>query len=111
MSNISNIGGPQGQLPQKGVQDSAKAPGKPAAKADQATEQATQGKAADRAEVSQEGFNALLARAREAFEKTPDIREDLIEKVRSRIQSGYYDRPEVIEDLAGKLTQAFREEE
>jgi hypothetical protein len=103
MSNIGNISGPQGQIPQKRI-DTLDTQRKPADKSDSKAAPAPQ--AGDTADVQRDA--TLLAKAREAFEKSQAIREDRIAEVTERLKSGFYDRPEVIEALASGLARGLR---
>jgi hypothetical protein len=106
MSNIGNISGPQGQIPQKRI-DTLDTQKKPADKPDSKAAQASQAQqAGDTADVQRDG--TLLAKAREAFEKSQAVREDRIAEVTERLKSGFYDRPEVIEALASGLARGLR---
>jgi len=106
MSNIGNISGPQGQIPQKRV-DTTDIQQKSAGKPDpQAAESSPGQPASDTAEIQNDA--ALLAKAREAFEKTDGIRQDRVAEVAEKIKSGFYDRPEVIEALAEGLARGLR---
>jgi len=105
MSNIGNISGPQGQIPQKRVDtpDGQKSSGKP----DPQAAEASQGQqAGDTADIQNDA--ALLAKAREAFDKTDEIRQDRVAEVAEKLKSGFYDRPEVIEALAEGLARGLR---
>ena len=47
-------------------------------------------------------------KAREAFDKTDEIRQDRVAEVAEKLKSGFYDRPEVIEALAEGLARGLR---
>ncbi|MGM0380748.1 MAG: flagellar biosynthesis anti-sigma factor FlgM [bacterium] len=55
--------------------------------------------------------NARLARTvsrvQEAIRETPDVRADRVAEVRGRLESGEYDSPEVIDDVAERMTNVF----
>lgn len=58
----------------------------------------------DNVEISDEARKlAEQAQIREAVEASPDIREDKIAEVKERLQNGYYDNEEVLNDVAAKL--------
>jgi anti-sigma28 factor (negative regulator of flagellin synthesis) len=106
MSNISNIGGPQGHASQKPVSNT-KTGSQTSGKPDVASPVSGP---SDQADIGRESFESLLAKARTALKDTPEIRQDVVERVRERIRNGYYDRPEVVEEMAEKLAKAFRPE-
>jgi len=106
MANIGNIGGTKGQLPPR--VDTTDIQGKSSGKADGATTQASSQTApaqVDSADIRSDA--ALLAKAREAFDNEPEIREGRIAEVQARISSGYYDDPKVIEELAEGLARGL----
>jgi len=55
--------------------------------------------------------NARLARTvsrvQEAIRETPEFRGDRVAEVRERLENGEYDSPEVIEDLAERMSEIF----
>jgi hypothetical protein len=44
---------------------------------------------------------------RKAMDALPDIREDKVEEARKRLAQGYYNSPEVVDKIAGKLGSVF----
>ena len=106
MANIGNIGGTKGQLPPR--VDTTDTQKKSSGKADGATTQASSQAASaqvDSAEIRSDA--AMLAKAREAFDNEPQIREDRVAEVQARLASGYYDDPKVIEALAEGLARGL----
>ncbi len=65
----------------------------------------------DPVEISSEGRDTERSQAGAAATARagalPEEREDRIEEARSRVDSGYYDSPEVQDQLAGKLAQTL----
>jgi anti-sigma28 factor (negative regulator of flagellin synthesis) len=109
MSNISNIGGPQG-VPQKRIditESKAPAVGQ-AGQNDQAASDAQSASepAADQVDIHEDAI--LLAKAREAFDNTSDVREDRIADVKAKLAAGFYDNPQIVESLAEGLARGFR---
>ncbi len=55
--------------------------------------------------------NARLARTvsrvQEAIRETPDVRSDRVAEVSERLEAGEYDSPEVIDEVAERLTDVF----
>lgn len=48
-----------------------------------------------------------LNRAMNAIDETPDVREDRVAEVQERVESGFYDSDEVIEQVAGQIADTF----
>jgi len=46
-------------------------------------------------------------RATEAINDTPEVREDRVAEVQERLESGFYESDEVIEQVAGEITGVF----
>jgi|AP95_1055475.scaffolds.fasta_scaffold432476_1 negative regulator of flagellin synthesis FlgM len=107
MSNISNIGGPQGPQKRLDITES-KGQANQAGQSDQAASNAQSASelAADRVDIHEDAI--LLAKAREAFDNTSDVREDRIADVKAKLAAGFYDSPEVVESLAEGLARGFR---
>lgn len=110
MANIGNIGGTHGNIPQRRI-GSQEAQGKSAAPAGDAARDSagSASQSGDSAEISA-STQDLLAKAREAFDSTPAVREDRVAEVKQRIASGYYNNSEVIDALASGLTGVLNEE-
>ncbi len=55
--------------------------------------------------------NARLARTvsrvQEAIRETPDVRSDRVADVRERLEAGEYDSPEVVDEVAERMTDVF----
>ncbi|MDP6353548.1 MAG: flagellar biosynthesis anti-sigma factor FlgM [Planctomycetota bacterium] len=109
MSNISNIGGPQG-VPQKRL-DITESKSPASGQAEQGEQAASDAQSAakpvaDQVDIHEDAI--LLAKAREAFDNTSDVREDRIADVKAKLAAGFYDSPEVVESLAEGLARGFR---
>jgi len=109
MSNISNIGGPLG-VPQKRIDiTESKAPvsgqtgqGEQAA----ADAQSASKPVADQVDIHEDAI--LLAKARQAFDNTSDVRADRIADVQAKLAAGFYNSPQIVESLAEGLARGFR---
>jgi hypothetical protein len=71
----------------------------------------TKASASDRIEISEEArdlhkLNALLQRAREAYDQLPEIRRDRIAEVKARLDQGFYEGKAVIEEVADILLKS-----
>ena len=108
MSNIGNIGGPHGNIPHKRI-DVHDTQGRTTGQAGSGQpEEAskTQQPIQDQADIHKDAI--LLAKAREAFDNTSDIREDRIAEVKAKLESGFYNSPDVIEALAEGLARGLK---
>lgn len=62
----------------------------------------------DEVNISQDAKLArTLNRAFENIETSPDVRQDRVEDVKEKLQEGFYDKPEVINEVADQLTDVF----
>lgn len=48
-----------------------------------------------------------LDRVSKAIQETPEVREERVAEVRQKLDSGQYDSPEVLEDVAERITSVF----
>ncbi|MFB6355400.1 MAG: flagellar biosynthesis anti-sigma factor FlgM [bacterium] len=48
-----------------------------------------------------------LKRSMDAIENTPEVREDRVAEVQERLESGFYDQEQVVEQAADQLTSVF----
>lgn len=48
----------------------------------------------------------LVENAKLLLEELPDVRSDRVEQARQRLENGFYDRPEVLDQTAGKLLES-----
>ena len=68
---------------------------------------------ADRAEISDNArkmadLKSTLEESRMAYDRSPEIRRDRVEEVKSRLASGYYESVQVKETLAARLGAVVR---
>lgn len=109
MSNISNIGGPQG-VPQKRLDiTESKSPsvGQDGQDSQIASDAQSAAKpVADRVDIHEDAI--LLAKARQAFDNTSDVRADRIADVQAKLAAGFYNSPQIIESLAEGLARGFQ---
>ncbi len=92
IQNIGNIVG--SQAVQKNVNKRGTAP--------------ADSKPADKVEISSKGrglqqTETIKNAASAAMNDVPEVREDKVNEVRQRIEEGYYDKPEVKQELAGRI--------
>ena len=48
-----------------------------------------------------------LNRAFEEIEKAPDVREDRVADVKEKLEQGFYEQPEVVDEVADRITDLF----
>jgi len=65
-------------------------------------------KVSDKVEISSKGKNlqnleAIKRKAQAVLKNTPEVREEKINEVKKRVQSGYYNSPQVINNIADRL--------
>lgn len=72
----------------------------------------------DSVAISEEARRALaedqkrlqeFEQARQAFDASPSLSEERINEIRERIQSAYYSRPEILAQIASRITQNLSE--
>lgn len=63
----------------------------------------------DTVDISKEARNLeqTVEHLKAAVSETPDVRDARMEEVRARMKDGFYDRPDVIEQVAHKVADAF----
>ncbi|MCP5006967.1 MAG: flagellar biosynthesis anti-sigma factor FlgM [Planctomycetes bacterium] len=59
----------------------------------------------DKVELSSEveGLQNMLSMLKADLEKVPEVRPGKVDEAKKRMESGYYDRPEVITKVAGEI--------
>lgn len=71
----------------------------------QAEESGQTASSADEVNISSDARLAqTLNRAMTAIEETPDVREDKVAEVQEKLESGFYESPEVIDEVADQVT-------
>ncbi len=63
----------------------------------------------DTIDISKEtkDFIQMIANLKTAVNEMPDVREAKIEEVKAKLKEGFYDKPEVIGEVADKVIDAF----
>ncbi|MFP4687242.1 MAG: flagellar biosynthesis anti-sigma factor FlgM [bacterium] len=62
----------------------------------------------DRVNISNNARLArTVARAQKAIQEAPEVRADRVAEVKERLAEGYYDSPEVIDEVAQSITDVF----
>ncbi|MCR4320263.1 MAG: flagellar biosynthesis anti-sigma factor FlgM [Candidatus Brocadiaceae bacterium] len=66
----------------------------------------------DTVDISKEARNLeqTVDNLKTVVSEIPDVRDAKMEEVRAKLKNGFYDRPEVIEEVANKVIDAFRTE-
>lgn len=73
--------------------------------AGQSEESSRAASSADEVNISSDARLAqTLNRAMQAIEETPEVRENKIQEVQQKLEEGFYDSPEVIDDVAEQVT-------
>ncbi len=68
----------------------------------------TQAAGGDQLDISGDArFARTLARVQDRINETPEVRQDRVAEVQERLESGYYDSDEVIEDVADNIAAVF----
>lgn len=63
----------------------------------------------DTIDISKEtkDFIQMVADLKTAVNEIPDVRMEKIEEVKAKLKDGFYDKPEVVNEVAGKIIDAF----
>lgn len=63
----------------------------------------------DTIDISKEtkDFILMVANLKTAVNEIPDVRMEKIEEVKTKLKDGFYDKPEVMDEVAGKIIDAF----
>ncbi|HHT9146980.1 MAG TPA: flagellar biosynthesis anti-sigma factor FlgM [Candidatus Wunengus sp. YC61] len=63
----------------------------------------------DTVDISKEARNLeqTVGHLKTVVSEIPDVRDAKVEEVRTKLKDGFYDRPEVIEEVANKVVDAF----
>ena len=63
----------------------------------------------DTVDISKEARNLeqTVGNLKTVVSEIPDVRDAKMEEVRAKLKDGFYDRPEVIEEVANKVIDAF----
>lgn len=63
----------------------------------------------DTVDISKEARNLeqTVENLKTVVREIPDVRDAKVEEVRAKLKDGFYDRPEVIEEVANKVIDAF----
>ena len=63
----------------------------------------------DTVDISKEARNLeqTVENLKTVVSEIPDVRDAKVEEVRAKLKDGFYDRPEVIEEVANKVIDAF----
>ena len=63
----------------------------------------------DTVDISKEARNLeqTVGNLKTVVSEIPDVRDAKVEEVRAKLKDGFYDRPEVIEEVASKVIGAF----
>ncbi len=63
----------------------------------------------DTVDISKEARNLeqTVGHLKTVVGEIPDVRDAKVEEVRAKLKDGFYDRPEVIEEVANKVVEAF----
>lgn len=71
----------------------------------QADQSSRAASSADEVNISSDARLAqTLNRAMKAIKETPDVRQDKVAEVEQKLQEGFYDSPEVLDDVANQVT-------
>lgn len=65
--------------------------------------------ASDTVDISKEtkDFIQMIANLKTAVNEIPDVRVEKIEEVKVKLKEGFYDKPEVMSEVAGRIIDAF----
>ncbi len=71
--------------------------------------QSTRTTGPDTIDISKEtkNFIQMVANLKTAVSEMPDVRAEKIEEVKAKLKEGFYDKPEVINEVANKIVDAF----
>ncbi|HKJ68282.1 MAG TPA: flagellar biosynthesis anti-sigma factor FlgM [bacterium] len=74
------------------------------------SEQARKASSGDRTQISDEAKQLqqaakLIEESVEELKRMPDVRTEAVNRARERVQSGYYDDPEILNSIAGVITE------